>query len=166
MKTIEVFEPVADILVKFAKELVDIAPKDGVDFTASASSPISPPSRKPSDREITLQVQAFRKIQEEHLPKALKLAEELSVRPDDSAFTDEGIKSLIVDIGEVNTAGFLFVKEASDLLKVLKKGSPQAELILLAYAQAKVIYDKLSLFIARAKPRGSLPAVNPLKSLK
>ena len=163
MNTIEVFEQVTDILVKFAKELVDVAPKDGVDF---ASSPISHPSRKPSDSEITLQVQAFRKIQEEHLPKALKLAEELSVRPDDNAFTDEGIKSLIVDIGEVNTAGILIFNEASDILKSLKKGTPQADLIHLVYAQAAEVYSRLGIFTRRAKPRGSLPAVNTLKSLK
>jgi len=163
MNTIEIFNQITDILKDCVKNLIAASPREGADFI-SAKDAITT-SHHLSEKEITLQVKAFRKIHLE-LETAHTLAEELSVRAMEDSVTLEGRRKLIDDIGAVNTAGFHINDIATEALKHLPKDSPQSELIYLAYAEASEVYTKLQVFVRKAKPKGILPPINHLNKLK
>jgi len=163
MTTVEVFSRVADILKKCSDIVVEAAPSAGFDVLASDAAPIT--TRDFSDRDLTIQVQAFREIGT-LLQEAEKLSEELSIGSyAREGFTDQGVRTLYADIGTVNTAATLIRKVASDALAALPKDSPQADLIKNRFAEAQLVYKNLSVFTRKAKVPGKLPAVNTLKNL-
>jgi hypothetical protein len=159
--SVELFGEITDIVSDCVKQL-DASFPDGpdMDFVVAMSSPIT----RFSEKDRTPQVVAFESIMNK-LDEAYNLAKELGAISSDQEFNRHGLNKLNADIHAINALGCSIYNDAVDSLKELSPDSPGANLVKLAYKQASSLYAELQVFVRKAKPKNSLPALQRLKPL-
>jgi hypothetical protein len=162
---IALFSSITDILDDCSKILANAVPYDGPDFIESISAGEVGSIRRFDDKEGTLYVQAFNRIQV-LLEKAFLLSKKLSIGSyDTGGFEPQAVNSLVDDIIDVNANGLKIHRAAYNTLQKLRPDSLQSDLVKLKYSQATDVYSNLQTFVHKALPVGSLPSVNRLKSI-